>query len=335
MATFEWPLSVKGDNILWKLPENIRLNDNIIVREDEYAVFLRDGKAMAYIDRPDRYALTSLNVPYVGKIVEFLTGFRQGAEVFYLAKKPFEAKFGSKQPYPFRDRDFGIVNLRLFGEFRWKIKEPANFINQFVGTENLATGAQIEERIREQMVVAMFDGLGEMKERGIQVLDLAANLLEIEQIVLAKTKPHFDPYGLEIQKISGLYITLPEEVQKAVDARASMTVTGTGYMQYQSAQAMREAANNPSGGAGAGVGVGAGIAMGYQMAGQMQPTQPGAPPPPMVSGKPCVKCGIVVPTGQKFCGSCGATQEGQPCPKCKAAVPAGQKFCGSCGTPIG
>jgi len=342
VATYEWPQTVKGSNILWKLPQNIRLNDNIIVREDEYAVFLRDGKAMAYIDRPDRYALTSLNVPYVGKIVEMLTGIRQGAEVYYLAKKPFDGKFGSKQPYPFRDKDFGIVNLRLFGEFRWRIKEPPNFINQLVGTENVATSQAVEERLREQIVVSMFDALGEMKERGLAVLDLAANLNEIEQVVLAKAKPHFDPYGIEVMKLTGLSISLPEEVQKAIDARTSMGITGTGYMQYQSAAAMREAAANPAGGvAAAGVGVGAGIAMGYQMTQAMQPP-PGqsqqappqaAPPPP--PGKPCIKCGTVVPADQKFCGSCGANQEGAPCPKCGKANPPGQKFCGSCGAAMG
>ena len=342
MATYEWPQTVKGNNILWKLPQNIRMNDNIIVREDEIAVFLRDGKAMAYIDRPDRYALTSLNLPVVGKIVEMLTGIRQGAEVYYLAKKPFDGKFGSKQPYPFRDKEFGIVNLRLFGEFRWRIKEPSNFINQLVGTENLATSPQVEERIREQIVTATFDALGEMKERGLLVLDLAANLNEIEQVVLSKSKPHFDPYGIEVMKISSLYITLPDEVQKAIDARTSMGITGTGYMQYQAAGAMRDAANNPSGAAGAGVGVGAGMGMGWQMAQAMQPPPPQsqqAPPPPPLGapapGKPCVKCGQPVPAGMKFCGSCGANQEGTPCPKCQTAVPPGMKFCGSCGNPMG
>jgi len=340
MATYEWPQTVKGNNILWKLPNNIRLNDNIIVREDEFAVFLRDGKALLYIDRPDRYALTSLNIPVVGKIVEMLTGIRQGAEVYYLQKKPYDGKFGSKQPYPFRDKEFGIVNLRLFGEFRWRVKEPPNFINQFVGTENLATSPQIEERIREQIVTSMFDALGEMKERGLLVLDLAANLHEIEQVVLGKSKPHFDPYGIEVMKISSLYITLPDEVQKAIDARTSMGITGTGYMQYQAAGAMRDAAVNPSGAAGAGIGVGAGMGMGWQMAQAMQPPPPGQQPPPVgapapVPGKPCVKCSTPVPPGQKFCGSCGTNQEGTPCPKCQAPVPATMKFCGSCGNPMG
>jgi len=327
MATIAWDDVAKGNNLLWRAPRNIRFNDNIVVREDEYAVFFRDGKALAYIDRPDRYALTSLDAPVIGPIMK-LFGVQQEAQVYYLQKRPFDGKFGSKQPYQFRDADFGMVNLRLFGEFRYRIKQPQNFINQFVGTMGLVTAAAVEERLKEQLVAVIYDGLGELKQRGLGVADLAANIMEIEQIVLSKGGPQFEPYGIEIQKISGLYITLPEAVQAAVDQRAAMQITGTNYMQYQSGQAMREAAANPAGGAaGAGVGIGAGIAMGYQMGGAMQ--QPSPAPQQM---KPCLKCGTQNPTTMKFCGSCGArTEEGTDCPKCKAFVPKGVKFCPECG----
>src|SRR5512136_1261483 len=131
--TFKWEDADKRQNIMYRMPRNIKFNDNIVVREDEMAVFFRDGKALDYIDRPDRYALTSMNAPIVGKIVEFLSGVRQDAEVYYLQKRVFDGKFGSKQPYVFKDKEFGIVNLRLFGEFRYKVSSPMNFINQFVG----------------------------------------------------------------------------------------------------------------------------------------------------------------------------------------------------------
>lgn len=334
MATYEWNQTVKGNNIMWKLPQNIRMNDNIVVREDEIAVFYRDGKALAYLDRPDRYALTSLDIPVVSKIVQFLTGIRQDAEVYYLQKKPFDAKFGSKQPYVFRDKDFGIVNLRLFGESRWKVKEPSNFINQFVGTEGVITNSEIEERIKEQIVITTFDALGEAKDKGMSVLDIPSNLNELEQIILQKSKVHFELYGIEIQKITSLYISMPEEVQKAVDAKTAMNLTGTDYMKYQTAQAMRDAAVNPSGNAGSGVGVGAGIGMGLQMAQtmsqqqqpQQQQTQPTTQPT-----KPCIKCNAQIPQGQTFCGQCGAKQTQTFCPKCGTAITPGNKFCGQCG----
>lgn len=324
--TFAWEDTAKRGNIIWRHPRNIRLNDNIVVREDEVAVFYRDGKALAYIDRPDRYALTSINAPIVGPLVKLLSGVQQRAEVYYIQKRPFDGKFGSKQPYQFRDPAFQVVSLRIFGQFRYRVSSPENFINQFVGTLNLTTAETVENRIREQMVLVAYDGLGEMKSRGLAVLDLAANLEEIEQVILSKSKEHFDPFGIEIVKVSGLNINLPEEVQKAVDAKSSMAITGTGYVQYETGQAMREAAVNPSGGgAGAGVGIGAGIGMGYQMAETMR--QPSASP-----GQRCIKCGAVIPAGSEFCNVCGARQEeGTKCPKCGQLVPKGSKFCPACG----
>jgi membrane protease subunit (stomatin/prohibitin family) len=367
--TFKWEDVDKRGNIMYRLPRNIKFNDNIVVREDEIAVFYRDGKVLDYIDRPDRYALTSLNAPIVGKIVKALSGVVQQAELIYLQKRAIDGKYGSKQPYQFRDKEFGMVNLRVFGEFRYKISNPANFVNQFVGTFNYATSAEVEERVKEQMVILVYDSLGDMKNQGMGVADFAANLTNIEQVVLSRAPDHFELYGVSIDKISGLYISLPEEVQKAVDTRASMTVVGANYMQYQTGQAMREAATNPSGGAaGVGVGVGAGIGMGYQMMDTMRQTgstpgpdqqaaavgsvilcpKCGAQNPPqakfcgecgsklVVATIPCPQCGEKVPENAKFCPNCGASMSGprKKCPNCGAELAANAKFCPECGKPI-
>jgi membrane protease subunit (stomatin/prohibitin family) len=338
--TFKWEDVNKRGNIMYRMPRNIRFNDNIVVREDEIAVFFRDGKALTYIDRPDRYALSSLNAPIVGKIVEFLSGVRQQAEVVYLQKRAFDGKFGSKQPYQFRDKEFGMVNLRVFGEFRYKIASPENFVNQFVGTFNFATSAEVEERIKEQMVILIYDSVGDMKNQGMGVADLASNLTNIEQTVLSRCAEHFELYGISIDKLSGLYISLPEEVQKAVDTRASMQILGANYVQYQTGQAMREAAQNPAGGAAAaGVGVGAGIGMGWTMVDAMRGSQ-GAPGQTVQAAAAaliiCAKCNTQNPPTNKFCASCGSKlgPKTVPCPSCKAEVPEGTKFCPECGKPV-
>ncbi len=337
--TFKWEDAQKRGVIMWRVPRNIKLNDNIVVREDEYAVFFRDGKVLMYIDRPDRYALTSLNAPIVGRLVEYLSGVRQQAEVIYLQRKAFDGKYGSKQPFPFKDADFGIVNLRIFGEFRYRVIAPENFINQFVGTLSLSTAAEVESRIKEQMVVLIYDVLGEMKERGMSVVDIASQLTEIEQFVLSRATDHFEMYGLEIQKLSGLYVSMPEKVQEAVDTRSSMQVLGTDYMGYQTGQAIEKAAEQEGGGgglAGAGVGLGAGVGMGYMMMdsmsrqGQGPPGQGQQAPAAQV---PCVKCQAMIAPGSKFCPNCGATQ-GATCPSCNAQVPGGTKFCPECGANI-
>jgi membrane protease subunit (stomatin/prohibitin family) len=339
-----WEDAYKGTNVMWRVPRNIRLNDNIVVREDEYAVFMRDGKALLYIDRPDRYALTSMNAPIVGKLVQALSGVQQQAEVYYIQRRFFDGKFGSKEPYQFKDPDFGIVSLRTFGDFRWRVSHPDNFLTQFVGSFGAESTADVEDRLRDQMVILVYNTLGVLKEQGTKVTDLAAQLTTIEQMVLGKAPDYFDAYGIEINRIQGLSINLPDDVQKAVDTRSSMGVLGVNYLQYQAGQAMTTAAANPGAAgtlAGAGVGLGAGMGMGYGMSGMMGPNMSGGAGP----SRPCPKCGALVPSTMAFCGSCGTSMvqaappaapppaPGVACPKCNAVIPAGSKFCANCGAP--
>ena len=170
------------------------------------------------------------------------------------------------------------------------------------------------------------------------VVDMASNLTNIEQVVLSRSKDHFDLYGLSVDKVSGLYVSVPDEVQKAVDTRSSMQVLNANYMQYQSGQAMREAAQNPSGGAaGVGVGVGAGIGMGYQMMDSMRSPPGQQPPAQQAPLLPCPKCGTPNPVTSKFCSECGGKMAVAtvPCPKCGEKVAEGAKFCANCGTTLG
>src|SRR2546426_1849349 len=335
--TIAWDDAFKRNNIMWKVPRNIRMNDNIVVREDEIAVFYRDGKALAYLDRPDRYALTSQNVAVLGWLQKVFTGVVQQAEVYYLQKRIFDGKFGSKEPFIFEDPDFDLIELRTFGEFRYRLKSPEAFVNQFVGTFGAATSAEIEERFRDEMVKQVYVSLGKMKGDGMKVTQLATNLNEIEQRVLAETKPHFANLGLEIVQVSGLSIPLPDSVKAAVATASAGRIlnrnAATGTQQYAFADAMKAAAANPSGGAGAGFGLGAGIGMGYSMAGQMGQMQA-----PQQQTKVCPKCGSQQPVSQKFCGACGggmtvAPATGKPRIKCGEPLAARPKVCGGGGAP--
>lgn len=338
--TINWEDQFKQNNVMWKVPRNIRLNDNIVVREDEIAVFYRDGKVLTYFDQPNRYALTDFNAPIVGNLLKFFTGVQQQAEVFYLQKRYMDGKFGSTQPYQFTDPTFGIVNLRVFGEYRWKVSSPENFINQFVGTFNTETSDDVELRLREQMVILVYNVMGKMKSQGLKVTDLAANLTNIEQAVLATTPDNFGQYGVEINKISGLTISLPDEVQKAIDTRSQIQVLGVNYIQYQAGQAMVEAAKNPSGaagaGAGIGVGLGAGAGIGYAVGGQL------ASGMAQQATKSCPNCSTLIPVNSSFCPNCGTTQaqqsgqtkKGPFCSSCGSPLQAGVKFCSSCGATV-
>jgi membrane protease subunit (stomatin/prohibitin family) len=328
-TTIEWADQDKVNSVMWKVPRNIRLNDNIVVREDEIAVFYRDGKVLTYFDQPNRYALTTINAPVVGKLLKFFTGVQQQAEVYYLPKRYLDGKFGGTQPYQFTDPTFGVVNLRVYGEYRWKISSPELFINQFVGTFAAESSDDVEERLKEQMVILVYNSLGKMKSQGLKVTDLAANLTNIEQFVLSAAPDNFGQYGVDINKISGLTISLPDEVQKAIDTRSQMSVLGVNYMQYQTGQAIEDAAKNPSGGAGVFAGLGAGLGAGAAIGGQMGQG--------MAQGqtKACSNCGSLVPLNTRFCPNCGADMNkaagGQP------SAPGGQKpkFCPNCGSPVG
>ncbi len=339
-TTVAWEDVYKGPNVMWRVPRNIRYGDNIVVREDEIAVFYRDGKSLAYIDTPGRYGLTSMSVGLIGDVIQALSGVRQEAEVYYLQRRIFDGKFGSSEPYVFRDPDFGLVQLRVFGDYRWKVAKPDLFINQFVGTFGATSNADVDHRLRDQMVLLVYDTLGHMKDQGVRVTDLAAQLMTIEQAVLGAAPQHFDVLGVQLQQIQGLSVNLPDEVQKAVDLRSSMGVLGVNYMQYQAGQALTTAAANPSGGAGtlvgAGVGFGAGMGMGGAMYGAVSPGMAGG----AAGSTPCPKCGALVPPGSRFCPACGQTMApaaaagaSTPCPKCNTPIPAGSKFCPNCGAP--
>ena len=161
-TTIAWEDVYKGTNVMWRVPRNIRFGDNIVVREDEIAVFFRDGKALAYIDKPDRYALTSLSLGVIGNVIQALSGVRQEAEVYYLQRRIFDGKFGSAEPYAFKDPDFGLVNLRVFGSYRWRVSAPDLFINQFVGTFGAVSTPDVEARLRDQMVLLVYNSLGKL-----------------------------------------------------------------------------------------------------------------------------------------------------------------------------
>ncbi|MGA1792609.1 MAG: SPFH domain-containing protein [Thermoplasmatota archaeon] len=342
--TYQW--MDKGEEVIWKIPKNIVWNDNIVVKEDEYAVFFRDGKALTVFDRPGRYALTTQNIMTWGIADKFqdLTGVRQIGEVYYLQRREMRGKFGTKEPIAFRDTDFGMVRVRVFGQYSYKVKDPLLFITQFIGTESRGTTSQIVDWFRDQIVMSLNDILGELKrDKNMAIIDVPAYLEEMEQILLARISDDTARYGVEISKITGLNFNLPDKIQEAIDKRGELQALGVNYMQYQAGQAMVKAAENEGAGgnmAGMGVGLGAGLGMGYGMTGAvgagMDPNAQnpwGAQQPGVAAGQKCPKCGADIAAGAKFCPKCGQNVSGEtPCIKCGKPVAQGAKFCSNCGS---
>jgi len=207
------------------------------------------------------------------------------AEVYFVSTRIFtDRKWGTKNPIMLRDAEFGPVRLRAFGSFAIQVKSPAVFLEQIVGTDHRFTVQEIGEQLRDLLVARLADVLGESK---IPVLDLAANYDELGKFVTDRIQKDFDPFGLQIVALAVENISLPPEVEQAMDKRTSMGVIGNlqAYMQYQAANAIDDAAKTPGGLAGAGAGLGLGMAMGGQMAQALGGAGAGpSTPPPLPPG---------------------------------------------------
>ncbi len=290
----EW-LDPSNDTLVFRFrrehdDNEIKNGAKLICRESQACVFVNEGK-LADVFQPGTYSLTTSNLPILSTLKGWKYGFNSPfkAEVYFVNTKNFtDLKWGTPNPIMMRDLDFGIVRIRAFGSYTMRVKDPAKFVKEISGTNPHFTTDGITEQLKNVIITRFTDFLGESK---IPVLDLAAKYDEISKEVTAKITPEFEEYGIEITKFLVGNISLPPEVEEAMDKRTSMGVIGNlgAYAQYQAANSMEAAANNPGGMAGAGVGMGMGFAMANQMGNmyqqnQFNPQNPqnqgGAMPPP-------------------------------------------------------
>ncbi len=264
----------------------IKYGAKLIVREGQAAVFVNEGR-IADVFSPGTYTLDTKNLPILATLQGWKYGFESPfkAEVYFASTRRFtDLKWGTQNPVMLRDAEFGPVRLRAFGTYVVRISDPGAFIREIVGTDGHFTTDEVSEQLRNMIVSRFADLLG---ESGIPILDLAANYDELGVFVTDRIGGEFETYGLEITKLLVENISLPPAVEEALDKRSSMGVIGDlgKYTQFQTAEAMRDAAKNEGGTAGAGMGMGMGFAMASQMADSMQPGSaagrtPGAPPGP-------------------------------------------------------
>ena len=244
--------------------KEIMMGAQLTVRESQAAIFVNEGK-LADVFQPGRYELSTQNMPILTKLKAWKFGFNSPfkSDVYFINTKQFlDRKWGTANPVMMRDTDFGMIRIRAFGSFAFRVKEPETFMKECFGTSSLFTVEGVEGQLKSMVVSGLSDAIAQSK---IPALDIAANYSGLSQYCgMNALNTKVEALGLTLTNFVIENVSLPEEVEKAMDKRTSMGVLGDmgKYAQFQAAEAMRDAANNPNGMAGVGVGMGAGMGMG-------------------------------------------------------------------------
>ena len=261
----------------------IKNGAKLTVRESQVAVFVDEGQ-IADVFPPGMYTLETANLPLLSTLKGWKYGFNSPfkAEVYFVNTKRFtDQKWGTMNPIMMRDQDFGIVRVRAFGSYTLRVSDAAVFLKEVVGTNWEFTTDDINNQCRSFLVTGFADALGQNK---VPVLDLVGRYGEMGKFLTEAIQPKFAEHGLELLNLMIENVSVPPEVEAAIDKRSSMGAVGdlNKYMQFQAAESMTQ---NPGGMGAMGAQMAAGMAMGQQLMGQMQqqPQQaaPAAVPPPM------------------------------------------------------
>ena len=271
--------------LVWRFPRyhnQIKNGAQLIVRPGQMAVFVREGK-LADVFSPGQHTLETRNLPVLSTLAGWAKGFDSPfkAEIYFVSTRTItDLKWGTPSPVLLRDHDFGPVRVRAFGTYTLRAVGPRRLLEQLVGTDSSFEADEIGELLRAIIATAFADLVAKSE---IALLDLSKNYASLSEQLRELTRTRIDDeYGLEIPQLFIVNVSVPAEVEQALDARTSMNLIGdlAAYQAYQLGQAMPVAAANPAGGlAGAGVGVGMGMAIASPMLGGAARGAAQAPPP--------------------------------------------------------
>lgn len=287
----EWTESGDG-TLAWRYPmadNEIQNGAVLTVRESQMAVFVNEGQ-IADVFGPGRHTLTTQTLPLLTNLKNwdklFASPFKSDL-YFFSTRQQVDQRWGTQQPVTIRDKDFGAVRLRAFGNYAWRLVDPKLFMKEISGTRDTYTVADLDGQLRGFMLQHISDAVA---QSGVAFLDLAANQVEFAAQLKTATAPEFARVGLSLETVTLQNVSLPEELQKILDQKIGMGMIGQNmgqFMQYQTAQAIPKFAENAGHGggiAGDAMGLGAGLALGQTMAQTMQQgLQPPAPAPAPVA----------------------------------------------------
>lgn len=294
LDVIQW-LDDTNNTLVWRFPvheQAIQDGGKLVVREGQAAVFVAEGK-LSEVFGPGTHEISSRTKAIWGffESIKYGLNMPYKGDVYFVSTRQFtDQKWGTPNPIPMRDKDLGVVRIRGFGVFAYRVSDPVVFLREVVGTNGLYTTDEINGQLKRKLVSALADTLGESK---IPVLDLVAQYMDLGDALRQRMTGWFqENYGITLTDFVVENISVPPEVEKMMDKRSSMALAGDmgQYTQFQAANAIEEAAKQPGGGGGfmqAGLGLAMGNAMGQQL-GQAQanpaPFNPhagmGGPPPP-------------------------------------------------------
>ncbi len=265
----EYPDEMKGE-IVHRFPEtgygDFRIGSQIIVRESQAAVFFRDGHALDVFG-PGRHTIATANIPrlidFIGKAFNNRTPFT--AEVYFVSMREFvDKKWGTPQPIIVSNpgMGLGVALLQGFGTYSFQVSKPQQFVTQIVGAQGVFRTSDIENRLRDVLLSDLTDLLGETAAKH-SVVELISMVNELSAGVRAKAQDHFASLGLTLKTF--LIANLKPSTKSAEELRAMGMLDMDTYTRLQAADALRDAAQNPSGGAGLTAGIGAGVGIGNVM----------------------------------------------------------------------
>ena len=282
----EWTESGDG-TLAWRFPmagNEIQYGASLTVRESQVAVFVNEGQ-VADVFGPGMHKLTTQTLPVLTYLKNwdklFQSPFKSDV-YFFSTRQQVDQRWGTSQPVTIRDKDFGAVRLRAFGNYSYRVADAKRFHTEISGTRDLYTVADLDGQLRGLMLQHISDAVA---SSGVAFLDLAANQVAFAKALREATAPAFEAIGLRLEAVTMQNVSLPEELQKVLDQKIGMGMVGGDmgkFMQYQTAQAIpkfAEGSGQGGGGvAGDAMGLGAGVALGQVLAGQLsQGLQPQVP----------------------------------------------------------